>query len=77
MSDPLTASDFLATDSKTAARRARAPGKGELHDFAERGDLEAVRRDSGVPVDALDQTDQTALHGAAAFGHTEVLRLLL
>ena len=52
---------------------------GELHDFAERGDLDGVRRllDSGVPVDALDERDETALHGAAAFGHTEVLRVLL
>jgi serine/threonine-protein phosphatase 6 regulatory ankyrin repeat subunit B len=52
---------------------------GELHDFAERGDLDEVRRllDSGVPVDALDEGDETALHGAAAFGHTEVLQLLL
>jgi ankyrin repeat protein len=33
--------------------------------------------DSGVAVDALDEGDETALHGAAAFGHTEILRLLL
>lgn len=52
---------------------------GELHDFAERGDRDEVRRllDDGVPVDALDESDETALHGAAAFGHAEVLRLLL
>jgi len=43
---------------------------GALHHFAERGDLDGVRRllDSGVPVDALDESDETALHGAAAFG---------
>jgi ankyrin repeat protein len=52
---------------------------GKLHDAAERGDLDEVRRllDAGVPVDELDEGDESALHGAAAFGHTEVVRLLL
>ena len=52
---------------------------GDLHDAAERGDIDEVCRllDSGVPVDELDDGDETALHGAAAFGHAEVVRLLL
>jgi uncharacterized protein len=52
---------------------------GDLHDAAERGDIDEVCRllDSGVPVDELDDGDETALHGAAALGHAEVVRLLL
>lgn len=51
----------------------------DLHDAAERGDVDEVHRllDEGVPVDQLDDSDETALQGAAAFGHVEVVRLLL
>jgi ankyrin repeat protein len=42
----------------------------DLHEAAERGDVDEVRRllDEGAPVDQLDDADETALHGAAAFG---------
>jgi len=42
----------------------------DLHDAAERGDVDDVRRllTEGAPVDQLDDADETALHGASAFG---------
>jgi ankyrin repeat protein len=41
--------------------------------------IDEVRRllDAGVPVDDLDEGDESALHNAAGFGHTEIVRLLL
>jgi ankyrin repeat protein len=51
----------------------------ELHEAAEHGDIETVRRlfDTGTPIDQLDERNESAIRGAAAFGHTDVVRLLL
>ena len=50
-----------------------------LHDAARAGDLEKVRQllDSGVPVDAVNEYDVTALMYAAGWDHPDVVRLLI
>lgn len=50
-----------------------------LHDAARNGDISEVREllDAGVPVDYEYGLYGTALHEAAAFGHTQIATLLL
>ena len=69
--------------------RQRLPGTGlpapagdqadALHDAARAGELEKVRQllDSGVPVDAVNEYDVTALMYAAGWDHPDVVRLLI
>jgi ankyrin repeat protein len=50
-----------------------------LHDAAKRADIAEVRRllEAGTSANQLDDSDETALHRAAAFGQEDVVRLLL
>jgi ankyrin repeat protein len=50
-----------------------------LHEAAWRGDLEEVTRlvDGGADVNWRDSIGETALFGAAAWGHVEVVRHLV
>ena len=50
-----------------------------FHDAAEKGDVSLVESmlQEGVPVDCVDELDQTALFPAAYFNRTDVIRLLL
>jgi ankyrin repeat protein len=50
-----------------------------LHDAAWRGDVEEIRRivRSGADIDWRDSIGETALFGAAAWGHVDAVKLLL
>jgi len=52
---------------------------GRLLEFAAANDIEGVKAmlDEGAPVDFADGGMRTALHWAASYGHTEVVKLLL
>lgn len=72
-----------AAADESGAQDAAAPPAPEqveaLHDAARAGDVDEVRRllDSGIPVDAGNRYEATALSYAASQGHFDVVKLLV
>jgi hypothetical protein len=67
----------FALHQATGEVTAQGSAERELHKAAERGEVERVRADQGVPVDATDKDGGTALYVAADRRRPEVAQLLV